>query len=49
MGRSSWEDEYIYLCIDKFKKRDQGSFYKCNERKNTYIERIPETNPFYLL
>ena len=45
--RESWEEDYIYLCIDRSKKRDQGRYCVCNESKNTYIECTPETKPFW--
>ena len=44
--KKSWEEEYNYLCIDRFKKKDQGRYCICNESKNTYIQCIPETDPF---
>ena len=44
--RKSWEDDYIYLSIDRSKKRDQGRYCICNESKNTYIECTLETKPF---
>ena len=40
----SWEDDCIYLCID----RDQGRYCICNESKNTYIECTSETKLFSL-
>ena len=44
--KKSWEEEYNYLCIDRSKKKDQGRYCICNESKNTYIQCIPETDPF---
>ena len=44
--KKSWEEEYNYLCIDRFKKKDRGRYCICNESKNTYIQCIPETDPF---
>ena len=44
--RKSWEEDYNYLYIDRFKKRDRGKYCICNESKKTYIEAIPETKPF---
>ena len=44
--KKSWEDEYIYLCIDNSKKRDQGRYCVCSESKNTNIECTPETKAF---
>ena len=44
--RKSWEEEYIYLCFDRPKKRGQARYCICNERKNTYVDCIPTTKPF---
>ena len=44
--RKSWEEEYNYLCIDRYKKRDQGKYCICNESKKTYIEATPQTKTF---
>ena len=44
--RKSWEEDYNYLYIDRSKKRDQGRYCICKESKRTYIEAIPQTNPF---
>ena len=44
--RKSWEEEYNYFYIDRFKKRDQGKYCICNESKKTYIEATPQTKPF---
>ena len=44
--RKSWEEDYNYLYIDRFKKRDQGTYCICNESKKTYIEATPQTKPF---
>ena len=44
--RKSWEEDYNYLYIDRSKKRDQGTYYICNESKKTYIEATPQTKPF---
>ena len=35
--RKSWEEEYIYLCINRTKGRDQGRYCVCKESKNIYI------------
>ena len=32
--RKSWEEVYIYLCVDKSKKRERGRYCICNESKN---------------
>ena len=47
--RKLWEEYYIYLCIDRSKKRNHGRYCICNESKNTYMECLPETKRFYLL
>ena len=44
----SWEEVYIYLCIDRSKKMDQARYCISNENKNTYRESTPETKPFWL-
>ena len=44
--RKSWKEDYNYLCIDRSKKRDHGRYCICNESKKTFIEAIPQTNPF---
>ena len=43
--RKSWEEDYNYIRIDKFKKKDQGRYCICNESKKTYIECTPDTRP----
>ena len=44
--RKSWEEDYIYLCIDRSKKREQGRYCICNESKKTYVEATPQTKAF---
>ena len=39
--RKSWDEDYNYLCIDRFKERDRGRYCIYNESKNTYIECTP--------
>ena len=46
--RKSWEEDYIYLCIDRFKKRDQRRYCICNESKHTYLKCTPETKIFLI-
>ena len=46
--RNFWEEEYSYFCLDRSKKRYQWRYCICSESKNTYIECIPETKPFWL-
>ena len=33
----SWEEDYNYLYIDRFKKRDPGKYCICNECKKKQI------------
>ena len=44
--RKSWEEDYIYLCIDISKNRNHGRYCICNENKNSYFECTPETRFF---
>ena len=44
--RKSWEEDYIHLCIDRYKNRNQGRYCICNESKNTYKECTPEAKRF---
>ena len=34
--RKSWEEDYNYRCIDRSKKRDQGRYCICNEKKHIF-------------
>ena len=43
-----WEAGYIYLCIDRSKRRDQGGYCICNESKITKVECTPETKLFWI-
>ena len=45
--RKSWEEDYNYLYIDRFEKRDQGKYCICNESKKICIEATLQTKPFY--
>ena len=40
--RKSWNEDHNYLCIDRFKKRNQGKYCICNESKKTYIEAMKQ-------
>ena len=42
----AWSERFNYLCIDVTKNRDNGKYRIFNESKTTYIDCIPETNPF---
>ena len=44
--RKTWEEDYNYVCIDRSRKIDRGRYCICKESKNTYIQCIPETDPF---
>ena len=43
---NSWEEEYNFLCFSTSKNRDENRYCVCKENKNTYIECVPQTNPF---
>ena len=45
MCRKAWDERYNYLCIDMTKKND-GKYRIFNESKTTYIDCIPESEPF---
>ena len=42
----SWEEEYNYLSVDRFKKRDEGRFCIYNESKTTYTGGTLRRKPF---
>ena len=42
----AWDEKYNYLCIDVTKNKNEGKYRIFNERKTTYIDCIPESNPF---
>ena len=44
--RVDWCEKFNYLCIDITKNKKEGKYRIFNERKNTYLECIPETEPF---
>ena len=46
MCRSSWCENFNYLCIHLNKNKNEGKYCIFNENKNTYIECTPETDPF---
>ena len=45
MCRVAWSEKFNYLCIDMTKK-NEGKYRIFNESKTTYIDCIPETEPF---
>ena len=42
----AWDERYNYLCIDMTKNKNDGKYRIFNESKTTYIDCIPETEPF---
>ena len=46
MCHKAWDEKFNYLCIDMTKNRDNGKYRIFNESKTTYIDCIPETEPF---
>ena len=46
MCRVAWSEKFNYLCIDMSKNKNEGKYRIFNESKTTYIDCIPETEPF---
>ena len=46
MCQKARSERFNYLCIDTTKNRDSGKYRIFNESKTTYIDCIPETEPF---
>ena len=46
MCRVAWSEKFNYLCIDMTKNKNDGKYRIFNESKTTYIDCIPETEPF---
>ena len=46
MCHKAWDERYNYLCIDMTKNRKECKYRIFNESKTTYIECIPESEPF---
>ena len=46
MCYKAWSERFNYLCIDMTKNKNEGKYRVCNESKTTYIECIPESEPF---
>ena len=46
MCHKAWSERFNYLCIDVTKNRDNGKYRIFIESKTTYIDCIPETEPF---
>ena len=48
MCQKAWSERFNCLCIDTTKDKNDGKYRIFNERKNTYIECICETEAFYI-
>ena len=46
MCHKAWDEEYNYLCIDVTRNKNEGKYRIFNESKTTYIDCIPESEPF---
>ena len=46
MCHKAWDEKYNYLCIDMTKNKNDGKYRIFNESKTTYIDCIPESEPF---
>ena len=46
MCHKAWDEKYNYLCIDMTKNKNDGKYRILNESKTTYIDCIPESEPF---
>ena len=46
MCHKAWDEKFNYLSIDVTKNKNEGKYRIFNESKTTYIECIPETEPF---
>ena len=46
MCRVAWSENFNYLCIDMTKNKNDGKYRIFKESKTTYIDCIPETEPF---
>ena len=46
MCHKAWDEKYNYLCIDMTKNKNEGKYRIFNESKTTYIDCIPESEPF---
>ena len=46
MGHKAWTEKFNYLCIDVTKNKNDGKYLIFNESKTTYIDCIPESEPF---
>ena len=46
MCHKARDERFNYLCIDMTKNKNEGKYRIFNESKTTYIDCIPETEPF---
>ena len=46
MCRVAWSEKFNYLCTDMSKNKNEGKYRIFNESKTTYIDCIPESEPF---
>ena len=46
MCPKAWDEKYNYLCIDVTRKKNESKYRIFNESKTTYIDCIPESEPF---
>ena len=46
MCRVAWGEKFNYLCIGMTKNKNEGKCRIFNETRNTYIDCIPESEPF---
>ena len=46
MCHKAWDEKYNYLCIDVTRNKNEGKYRIFNESKTTYIDCIPESEPF---
>ena len=46
MCHKAWDERFNYLYIDMTKIKKEGRYRIFNESKTTYIDCIPETEPF---
>ena len=46
MCQVAWSEKFNYLFIDMTKNKSEGRYRNFNESKTTYIDCIPETEPF---
>ena len=46
MCPKAWIERFNYLCIDMTKNKNESNYRIFNESKTTYIECIPESEPF---